>query len=100
MAPFETRLGFDEIVDSAEQLGFDVVDTGGQPVSRTMFPSIEHDNLRNSMVRVTFREEFKDDDDDHIVVADLDVQDYVFHIVGSPRRLDDLRSSLQYTPPG
>lgn len=89
------RLQFAELLASAEQAGFEIVDAGGLPVNEPMLRSLEEDNIMAEDVRVSLREASRDRE--RAVIADVAVGEQSFLLVGSPRHREELENLLRGT---
>jgi hypothetical protein len=88
----ETALRFAELVATAQNAGFDVLDARGLPVTATMYEALEDDNLMEEPAHVVFHE--AEMAGERGAVADVQVGQQVFQIHGDWSRAGELRLAL------
>lgn len=87
------RLQFSELLASAEQAGFEIVDGGGLPVNEPLLRGLEEDNLMAAHARVSLRSVSRDRE--RAVIADVAVGEQSYRVVGSPRHREELENLLR-----
>lgn len=88
----ETALRFAELVATAQNAGFEVLDGRGLPLTAPMYQSLEDDNLMEEPAHVTFHE--PEMAGERGAVADVQVGQQVFQIHGDWSRAGELRLAL------
>ncbi len=89
-------LQFSEFLETARRAGFEVVDAGQMPVNEPFQAAVEDDNLMSKQVYVTFRDALPDAR--RTILANLQVGEETFSVMGDARMQGDLKNLLRAIP--
>ena len=85
-------MDFGDLLEIVRDSGFDVVDANGLPIGEEMENLLDDDNLLGEPVHVNFRTDVRERE--RAIVADIQVGEEIYYLVGHPRNVEELRTRL------